>query len=68
MIYNECKAFKFELVTVTLAVTLKYPFVAVEMSPLVRALIKHLSGLLSESSLNRPFYSCVLCDLAFAWK
>ena len=39
MIYNECKVVKFELITVTLAVTLKNPFVAVEMSPLVFALI-----------------------------
>ena len=54
MIYNERKAFKFELIPVTLvlAVVLKNPFVAEEMSPLVLVLIKHLSGLFSESSLN----------------
>ena len=52
MICNECKVFKFELITATLAVTLKNPFAAVEMSPLVLTLIKHLSRLFSESPLN----------------
>ena len=41
MIYDKCKVFKFELITVTPAVTLKItPLVAVEMSPLVLALRK----------------------------
>ena len=34
MIYDKCKVFKFELITVTLAVTLKITaFAAVEMPP-----------------------------------
>ena len=53
MIYNECKVFQFGLFTVALAVIFKKnPFVGVEMSPLVLALIKHLPRRFSNSPLN----------------
>ena len=46
MIYSERKpVFKFELITGTPTVTTKNAFVAVEMSPLVLAQIKHLPRL-----------------------
>ena len=51
VIYNECKVYKFELISYTVSY-IKNPSVAVKMSPLVLALIKHLSGLFSESPLN----------------